>query len=121
MRPHVIIGRFGPSDRAAIPTSRDEKMTRLDLVAGQRSLGHGIGAALSDLRKLKLYPTEIGLDLLVLAAHVHAADTRISRTTESKDAWTREIRLVVPVSDPSLWNSANRVLTRILTFLTGDR
>jgi hypothetical protein len=121
MRPHVIIGRFGPSDRLAIPTSRDEKVTRLDLVAGQHSLGHGIGTALSDLRKLKLYPTETGLDLLVLATHVHAADTRISRKTESKDAWTREIRLVVPVSDPSRWNNANPVLSRILGFLTGDR
>jgi hypothetical protein len=121
MRPHAIIGRFGPSDRASIPASRDEKVTRLDLVAGEHSLGHGIGAALFDLRKLKLYPTEMGLDVLVLAAHVHAADTRISRATESQDAWTREIRLVVPVSDPSRWNNANPVLSRILGFLTGDR
>ena len=38
-------------------------------------------------------------DLLVLAALVHAADTRISRTTESQDTWTREICLLVPVSN----------------------
>src|ERR1700688_367868 len=121
MRPHLIIGRIGPGDRVTIPASQDEKITRLDLVAGEKSLGHGIGTALSDLRKLKVYPTEIGLDLLVLAAHIHAADTRISRTTESKDGWTREIRLVVPVSDPARWNHANPILIRILNFLTGDR
>jgi hypothetical protein len=121
MRPHLIIGRFGPGDRTAIPASQDEKITRLDLVAGKQSLDHGIGTALSDLRKLKVYPTEIGLDLLVLAAHVHAADTRISRTTESKDTWTRELRLVVPVSDPPRWNQTNPILVRMLNFLTGDR
>jgi hypothetical protein len=111
----------GPGDRVAVPASQDEKITKLDLVSGQQSLGHGVGTALSDLRKLKVYPTEIGLDLLVLAALVHAADTRISRMTESKDAWTREIRLVVPVSEPARWNHANPILIRILNFLTGDR
>ena len=53
--------------------------TRLDLVAGEKRLEHGIGRALDDLATLGLYPTEVGLDLLVLAAHVQAADTRVSR------------------------------------------
>ena len=59
--------------------------------------------------------------MLVVAAHVHAADTRISRSTESQDAWTREIRLVVPVSDPARWTAAAPILVRALNFLTGDR
>ncbi len=121
MREHLIIGRFGPGDRIAIPTANGEVVTRLDLVVSEKALGHGIGGALSDLKKLKLVPTEIALDLLVLAAHVHAADTRLSRGTESQDSWTREIRLVVPVSDPERWVAAAPTLRRILNFLTGDR
>jgi hypothetical protein len=121
MRQHVIIGRFGPGDRITIPTASGEVATRLDLVASEKMLGHGIGAALADLKKLRVYPTEVALDLIVLAAHIHAADTRISRWTESQDTWTREIRLVVPVSDPIRWNAAAPTLRRILNFLTGDR
>ncbi|MBN8502527.1 MAG: hypothetical protein J0M19_15475, partial [Sphingomonadales bacterium] len=77
--------------------------------------------ALADLNALHLTPSEIGADILVVAAHVHAADTRISRSTESQDAWTREIRLVVPVSDPALWAVAAPILVRALNFLTGDK
>jgi hypothetical protein len=121
MRRHVIIGRLGTGDRGGLPTPSDEVATRLDLVVGQKRLGHGIGRALEDMAKLGVRPTEIGIDLLVLAAHVHAADTRISRATESQDGWTREIRLVVPVSDVARWTKATAVLIRMLNFLTGDR
>lgn len=68
-----------------------------------------------------MFPSEIGIDLLVLAAHVHAADTRISRAEQSQDSWTREMRLVVPVSDPARWNGAVPTLKKALDFLTGDR
>src|ERR1039457_6715684 len=121
MRRHVIIGRFGTGDRVSIPTADGEISTRLDFVVSKRRLEHGIGRALDDLAKLGVFPSEIGLDLLVLAAHVHAADTRISRATESQDTWTREIRLVVPVSDPARWTATIPLLQRLLNFLTGDR
>jgi hypothetical protein len=121
MRRHVIIGRFGTSDRLPIPTAEGEVRTRLEFVVARRRLEHGIGQALDDLAGLGVFPSEIGLDLLVLAAHVQAADTRISRTTESQDTWTREIRLVVPVSDPARWSAATALLQRMLNFLTGDR
>lgn len=121
MRRHVLTGRFGLLDRTQIPTASDEVATRLDLVASERQLDHGIGRALIDLKGFGLFPSELGLDLLVLAAHVHAADTRISRLTESQDSWTREIRLVVPVSDPGRWAAAGSLLERLLGFLTGDR
>jgi hypothetical protein len=120
MRRHVIIGRFGSGDRISIPTASGETVTRLEFVTAARRFDHGIGDALDDLTKLGVFPTEIGLDLLLLAAHVHAADTRISRTSESQDNWTREIRLVVPVSDVTRWTSATTVLVRLLNFLTGD-
>lgn len=121
MRRHVIIGRYGPGDRSRLPLGDGEVETRLDLVVGERALDHGIGRALRDLAKLGVHPSETGVDLLVLAAHVHAADTRISRASESQDGWTREIRLVVPVSDPERWTAAGPTFVRMLNFLTGDR
>jgi len=121
MRRHLIIGRLGPDDRTRVPRADDETVTRLELVSGERALGHGIGRAIADLGRIGLFPNEVGVDLLVLAAHVHAADTRIARGSESQDGWTREIRLVVPVASPPLWMAAAPVFTRMLNFLTGDR
>ena len=121
MRRHVIIGRYGPGDRDRLPVDAGEVATRLELIVGDRTLAHGIGHALDDLAKLVVYPSEMGVDVLVLAAHVHAADTRVSRASESQDGWTRELRLIVPVSDPDRWTVAARILVRMLNFLTGDR
>jgi hypothetical protein len=117
---HLIVGRLGSGDGTKIPKAADEQLTQLPLGPAD-GLSFGIGRALGDLRELGLHPTEIGADLLVLAAHVHAADTRISRGTEAQDGWTREIRLVVPVSDPNVWRTTDQTLKRALNFLTGDR
>lgn len=121
MKRQLLAGRFGQDDQIEIPNADDEQVTHIQLVAGEQSLDHGIGGALMSLKALGVFPSEIGLDLLVLAAHVHAADTRISRIEQSQDSWTREIRLVVPVSDPDRWQAAAHTLTRTLEFLTGDR
>lgn len=121
MKRHLITGRFGTDDRVAIPAAADEISTRLDLVAAKKRFDYGIGRAMEDLAKMGIFPTEIGLDLLILAAHVHSADTRISRATESQDSWTREIRLVIPVSDHARWTGTTSLLERMLNFLTGDR
>ena len=121
MRRHIIIGRYDLNDCSHLPLGDGELATCLDLVSGDRTLDHGIGRALRDLVRLGVYPTEIGVDVLVLAALVHAADTRISRKSESQDGWTREIRLVVPVSDPDRWADAEYTFVRLLNFLTGDR
>lgn len=121
MRRHLIVGRFGPLDLRAIPAAPDEVVTTVDLVSSARRLDHGLDDAVQDLAKLMVFPTEMGLDLLVLAALVYMADTRISRTTESQDSWTREIRLVVPVSNRDRWSSAASLLETMLNFLSGDR
>ncbi len=112
MRRHLLIGTLGRQDNAAIPNAPDEIVTRFPL---------DIQTALRDLKSLHIFPSEIGVDLLHLAAHVHAADTRISRFTESQDTWTREFRLVVPVSTPQLWAATSDLLARMLNFLTGDK
>ena len=121
MRRHLIFGRFGIRDRIDIPKADDELATPLPFVVSKGRLGHDIGSSLDTLAKLGVFPSEIGIDLLVLAAHVQAADTRISRDTESQDSWTREIRIVVPASDPARWISAIPLLRRLFNFLTGDR
>lgn len=121
MRRHVIIGRFGAKDNVAVPLASDEHETLFPLVIGENSLNFGLSDVLSNLKKLKVFPSEVAVDLMILAAHVYAADTRISRTKESQDTWTREIRLVVPVSDPALWNGSTQQIVRLLNFLTGDR
>ncbi|ACV34243.1 Qat anti-phage system QueC-like protein QatC [Accumulibacter sp.] len=121
MKRQLVAGRFGPDDQTAIPAAADEQLTQLQLVAGVKTLDYGIGSALGSLKALGIFPSEIGIDLLVVAAHVHAADTRISRVEQSQDSWTREIRLVIPVSDLPRWTAVTPTLTKALNFLTGDR
>ena len=119
MRRHLISGQFGPSDSDS-NQSEAEVLSRLDFVGSNGRLRFGISQALDDLAKIGIFPSEIGVDLFLVAAHVQFADTHISRTTESQNSWTREIRLVVPVSDPEKWDAAAPVLERTLNFLTGD-
>lgn len=59
-------------------------------------------------------------DFLLLAAAVYAADKAVDRRA-SRDAWTREISLTVPVSDPERWSKAADGLHRCVSFLSGDR
>lgn len=121
MRRHVLIGRLGSDDVTVIPVAADETATYVQLVAGRKQLDFGIGRGIADLTKVGVIPSEIAIDLLIVAALVHAADTRISRDSESQDTWTREIRLVVPVSAPQKWIAAQPIVERMLNFLTGDR
>lgn len=120
MKRHIVAGVYGSNDKISIATTSDEQLTLLKLTDRSNELAHGIGAAVSDLQKLGVFPSEIGIDLLVLAAHVQAADTHISRSSESQNSWTREITLVVPVSDVQKWNTTIVDLKRALNFLTGD-
>ncbi|MDG5485483.1 Qat anti-phage system QueC-like protein QatC [Mycolicibacterium gadium] len=121
MKRHVFIGHFGPGDLTEVPLGADERPTKLDFLSNDQTIDYGIGHALVDLDRLGVHPPERSIDLLTLAAHVHAADTRVSRDSEAQDGWTRELRLVVPVSDPDLWYSVAPTFRRMLNFLTGDK
>jgi len=72
------------------------------------------------MRRLKLEPTELVMDLLVIACSMYAADTRIDRLKSSDDSWTRQIDLFIPVSDAEVWNRQKPLLRKIFGFLTGD-
>lgn len=128
MKRHVIIGRYGSNDNFQFPPNIDETVTYLELLSSTPFTGsrlplleYGIGGALRKLSHLGIFPTELGIDILILATHVFAADTRISRASESQDGWTREIRLIVPVSEPDIWFNAAPIFIRMLNFLTGDK
>lgn len=117
----ALIVRLGTQDVA--PPADLDNYTDVDLhlVAGNQRLGAGLGNAIESLTDLGAYPSELGIDLLLLAAAIHAADTRVSRDRTSQDSWTRELAVLVPVSDPDRWNATRDLLRTTLNFLTGDR
>lgn len=73
-----------------------------------------------ELRHLKLKPSEIAMDLLIIASTAFAADTRVRRYATAQDSWTRQFKLLLPVSNVSLWDNHKPLLISILQFLTGD-
>lgn len=75
---------------------------------------------LKRLKKLALRPSEVAMDLFVIACAMYAADTRIERKKFGEDSWTRLIDLFIPVSSPDLWNAQKNHLETIFRFLTGD-
>lgn len=122
MTAHTLIARLGPADNATVtPMQLASNVTSIDFIDGYERLGFGLGQALEQLDRLGLTPGELSIDFALLAATVTAADTRISRERTSQDAWTREIEVCIPVSDPSAWENSKPLLRTILNFLTGDK
>lgn len=77
MNKHIIIGQFGKQDDINVSEASGVTVTFLPLINDSQTLNYGIPDAIHHLYKLELYPSEIGLDLLIVAAHVYAADTRV--------------------------------------------
>ena len=122
MRRFNLIGRLGPDDNASIKlVQTDSTVYEIDFLDGKRRMGFGIGQALDQLASLGLRPSERAIDLVFLAALVNAGDTRVSRSINAQDGWTREIDLYVPVSVPNAWNDERQRIEALLKFLTGDR
>lgn len=116
----LLAGHFGQDDSYKPDPVDDVRTARLDLGHTPTQLACGVGRAIADLHKMNVRPSEVGIDLLTLAIHVQAADTRLKRSACAEDSWTREIMLSVPVSDPTLWQDAIPTLQTMLKFLTGD-
>lgn len=115
----AIAIRLGSADTVPI-NATGYNLTEIQFVSSGTNLSHGIGTALSDITKLGLTPSEVAVDLYLLAALVYAADTQVSRHAHSEDEWTRELKLIAPVSDVAVWNAVVPVLQRLLNYLTGD-
>jgi 7-cyano-7-deazaguanine synthase in queuosine biosynthesis len=60
-------------------------------------------------------------DLLHLALGVYTADQVVSRAEQGFQGWSRHFRLYVPVSSLKEWNSSQKNLIDILSFLSGDK
>ncbi len=121
MTQYVLAGFFGSADKkTALDLTENTQRALLDFLYNEKSLRPDIKSAIKQLDERNIYPTEVALDLLVLALMVQVADTRLNRDQISQDAWTRKIKIIVPVSDTKLWSENKRVLEEMLSFLTGD-
>ena len=122
MRRFSLIGHLGPEEKASIkPIQTDSIAFEIDFLDAERRMRFGIGQMLDQVASLGLRSTERAIDLVLLAALVNAGDTRVSRSTNAQDGWTREIDLYVPVSAPEVWNEERQRIEALLKFLTGDR
>ncbi len=122
MTQYVLAGCFGDADTQAFVRveAENKQLKSLDFLSTNNSLKFGIKDAIKRLDERNIYPTEVALDLLVLALMVQVADTRLNRDQISQDAWTRKIKIIVPVSDTKLWDENIGVIEKMLGFLTGD-
>ena len=64
-------------------------------------------------------PSENAADLLLMAATIYGVDKLIARNA-SDDAWTRDLKVRVPVADPARWSAARPAFESCVCFLTGD-
>ena len=122
MTAHTIVARLGHIDTTTItPRLPATHVTEINFIDCYERLDFGLGQAIEQLDRLGLTPGELSIDFALLAATVTAADTRISREQAAQDAWTREIEVCVPVSEPEVWERSTPLLRKILDFLTGDK
>ncbi|MBZ9872944.1 hypothetical protein LB542_19025 [Mesorhizobium sp. BR1-1-9] len=122
MRRITFVARLGLGDTAPITLAQpDSTEVPIQFVGAYQRLDYGLGSALDFLKARDRKPSEVAIDLIIVAALVSAADTRMSRAQNSQNGWTREIDLVAPVSDPGLWTEQAGALGEMLQFLTGDR
>ena len=123
MKRFSLFGKIGPDEKVedAEILQADSVIHEIDMFDIEGGcLGFGIGKALHDLAELGLEISEKAIDLVVLAALVNAGDSKISRSGNAQDGWTREIDLYVPVSEPDGWTVAREHIEGMLRFLTGD-
>jgi|SRR5215213_952163 len=111
-----VISQVGPSDIFA-PIGKPRLVISLNNPAGQHQVSNHI---LETLYKNGLGLDDVVIDLLHLAMSVYAADLRVGRRY-SEDHWTRDIALYLPVAEPDRWEPVLPTITRLLSFLTGDR
>jgi 7-cyano-7-deazaguanine synthase in queuosine biosynthesis len=63
--------------------------------------------------------SNVAIDLLYISLMVYYADRKISRKI-ADDAWTRQIKLYIPVLEIDKWNKNKELLEKMLSFLSGD-
>lgn len=115
---HVII-RLGPQDNYKAKAAGGD--VQVPFAFERPGDPHAVRMNVPDvLRRHASMPPAVVEDLLRLAASVYCADTRVSRSV-GHDGWARWFRLHLPVRQPDLWQSVEKDLSEMLSFLTGDR
>ena len=94
----------------------ETKIKEKHLWSSERNAGE---VGLYDLLEVK--PPQTALDLYRISAAAYCADLRLPRRRDGYDDWTRQIVLHVPVADVRLWSSQVQTLSKLLSFLSGDR
>lgn len=114
MTQYTLLGYFGDEDKPSL--LQDKTFLAFDF----GELQFGVKETIKQLKNNGLYPSEIAFDLLFLAILVQAADSRLNRIIASQDAWSREIKISLPVSNVSIWYNAYDTLKCMLDYLSGD-
>ncbi|MBB4597324.1 Qat anti-phage system QueC-like protein QatC [Xanthomonas arboricola] len=104
-----------------VPQGRDLEV----LLYGQRNRsndhqGSAGEAVQREIYRAGLLPDQRAWDFLSLALAVVTADVSVTRS-DSPDGWTRQIELVVAVSDPGFWSTQSDAIQAMLGFLSTDR
>jgi 7-cyano-7-deazaguanine synthase in queuosine biosynthesis len=113
--------KLGASDSGAVINLADYQV-----VADLKLLDSGsrdevkLNKLFMGMKRLKLEPNELAMDMLIIACSMYGADTRIDRLKTADDSWTRQIDLFIPVSDVVKWEEQIPLLKKIFGFLTGD-
>ena len=70
---------------------------------------------------LKFFDTKSGaaMDFLYFSSIIYVIDKIVSRKN-SEDNWTRNIELLVPITEAERWNQMSGDIENILSFLSGD-
>lgn len=73
-----------------------------------------------EVKPLKKFYSDEGLDLLYLSLFVFAVDRIIPRDS-AEDSWKRDIELHIPVLSYEKWEKESEKVEAILNFLSGDK
>ena len=121
MGKYALITRLGERDNGVAISAKDYAMqANLNMLNMRDASEVNLDRFFMELKRLKLEPNELSMDLLIIACSMYAADTRIDRLRFADDSWTREIDLFIPVSNCKIWNDQKHRIKEIFSFLTGD-
>jgi 7-cyano-7-deazaguanine synthase in queuosine biosynthesis len=88
-------------------------------LAGPQVDGVEVDLPFRNLHRSLGTPNRMALELLLVAGACYVIDKAMSRRLTS-DAWTRDLSVNFPVSDPKRWSKVSARLDKALTFLSGD-
>jgi len=74
----------------------------------------------NEIKNLRNFYSDEGLDLLYLSLFVFAAD-RLFLRESANDSWSRDIELFIPVLSIDRWKEVRELTEKMISFLSGDK